>query len=222
MADLLAKRKAEAMLSNSSKSSSSTPVAQASAGKMSVLKEKMEMNSKKIKIEPGTSPVKFNSPSNLANKTIKVEFTEHFVEEDNGDQTVVAATVVNIFGLKDQITGKAALEPNGDVFAWPGKMMYINTVQGLIRAHGIEATADFMKDDNNRPVILFSSLSEVTTPLLNFHESIEFLKEYVQGKNDETSNTNPKKTFDILLKRKQLSDSDMDGLIILSETIYRK
>ena len=134
------------MLSTSSKASSSTPGVQAHAGTMSLLKEKMEI-SKKIKIEPGTTPVKFNSPSNPMIKTIKVEFmTEHFVEEDNGDQTVVAATVVNIFGLKDKITGKEALEPDGDLFSWPGKMIYISTVQGLLRADGVDpkATADLM------------------------------------------------------------------------------
>ena len=126
--------------------------------------------------------------------------------------------------MKEKITGKEALEPDGDLFSWPGKMIYISTVQALLRADGVDskATADFMKDETNRPVILFSSLSEVASPLLTFPESMQFLKEYVQGRVDETSNTNPKKTFDILLKRKQLSETDMDGLIVLSATIYRK
>jgi hypothetical protein len=167
-------------------------------------------------VTPTSSPQKL-----LPQKVTNVQFNEWYVEDGIlGNQTTVCATVCNVYALKDELLGLKPL-PNGDMLYWPSKMFYPNQVSNIMGAANVSGGSEFLKAGYGKPLIVFSRFSEtLPDPLLKFDEVVPYLKEYIEGRTDEASQGNPKRTFHISLQRKPLNEMQIDALIAISARIY--
>jgi hypothetical protein len=112
---------------------------------------------------------------------------------------------------------------NGDLFYWPVRMFYQNTINQILSSTE-EATADgdFLKNLSGKPLILLSRLSEFVgdeKPLLDFDETLEFLKDHIEGRVDPSSNSNVKKTFQLHVMRKPLDAAELDSFVAVTAKI---
>ena len=140
-----------------------------------------------------------------------------------GEEVPVAVTICNIFGLKEIILGNKPL-PNGDFFFWPARMLYAYQVAAVMDAAGNihSSSAQFLQTSNGRPLIVLSRLSKVKDSLLTFDEVVEFLQPFIQGRTDESSNGTPKRTFDLSIVRRVLTEVELDALVAISAKIAVK
>jgi hypothetical protein len=229
---VLAKRKAEKMLSQPSSTNSNsivtdTPI-QVSVAKLNVLEARLKQLKENPElpipqslsgnsyVTPTSSPVKL-----LPQKTTNVQVNEWYVENGKpGEETTVCATVCNVYGLKDELLGSKPL-PNGDIFYWPGRIFYPNQVSNIMNSANVTTGAEFLKGGNGKPLIIYSRFSETPPdPLLQFDESMQYLKEFIEGTTDEASSGSPKKTFHITVQRKPLNEMQVDALVVISSRIY--
>jgi hypothetical protein len=229
---ILAKRKAEKLEQQPSLPSTSKPenVVQPVA-KLNVLEARMRQlkdandpsDTALLQSFPATSFVTpTSSPQKLLpQKVTNVQFNEWYVEDGIlGNQTTVCATVCNVYALKDELLGLKPL-PNGDMLYWPSKMFYPNQVSNIMGAANVSGGSEFLKAGYGKPLIVFSRFSEtLPDPLLKFDEVVPYLKEYIEGRTDEASQGNPKRTFHISLQRKPLNEMQIDALIAISARIY--
>ena len=229
---ILAKRKAEKLEQQPSLPSTSKPenVVQPVA-KLNVLEARMRQlkdandpsDTVLLQSFPTTSFVTpTSSPQKLLpQKVTNVQFNEWYVEDGIlGNQTTVCATVCNVYALKDELLGLKPL-PNGDMLYWPSKMFYPNQVSNIMSAANVSGGSEFLKAGYGKPLIVFSRFSEtLPDPLLKFDEVVPYLKEYIEGRTDEASQGNPKRTFHISLQRKPLNEMQIDALIAISARIY--
>ena len=157
-------------------------------------------------------------------KTV-VQFNVFSVEgEAFGDEVPVAVTICNIFGLKDINLGNKPL-PNGNFFYWPARMLYAHQVAAVMDAAGNihSSSAQLLqKTSNGRPLIVLSRLSKMKDSLLSFDEVVEFLQPFIQGRTDESSNGTPKRTFDLSIVRRVLTEVELDALVAISAEIAVK
>ena len=135
----------------------------------------------------------------------------------------MAVTLCNIFGLKDIILGNKQM-PNGDFFYWPARMLYPHQVAAVMDAQGNihPSSAQFLQTSNGRPLIVLSRLSKVKDSLLTFDEVVDFLQPFIQGRADESSNGTPKRTFDLNIIRRVLTEVELDALFAISAKISVK
>jgi hypothetical protein len=63
--------------------------------------------------------------------------------------------------------------------------------------------------------------SGVHEPLLDFDETLAFLKEYFDGRVDPSSSSSVKKTFQVNIVRKPLTAEELDSFIAISAKIVR-
>ena len=78
----------------------------------------------------------------------------------------------------------------------PAKNIIFNTVSGLIQL--------------------------IEEPLLDFDETLAFLKEYIDGRVDPSSSSSVKKTFQVHIVRKPLTaEEELDSFIAISAKIPR-
>ena len=140
-----------------------------------------------------------------------------------GEEVPVAVTICNIFGLKEIILGNKPL-PNGDFFYWPARMLYAYQAAAVMDAAGNthSSSAQFLQTSNGRPLIVLSRLSKVKDSLLTFDEVVEFLQPFIQGRTDESSNGTPKRTFDLSIVRRVLTEAELDALVAISAKIAVK
>jgi hypothetical protein len=231
---ILAKRRAEKMLEKPVPTNSDTTSPdgsfQPSVAKLNTLEVRMKQLKENAEllpmyqslsdnsyITPTSSPLKL-----LSLKTTSVQINEWYVEDGKpGEETTVCATVCNVYGLKDELLGSKTL-PNGDFFYWPGRIFYPNQVTNIMNSANVTTGSEFLKAANGKPLIIYSRFSE-TLPdtLLKFDESIEYLKQFIEGATDEASSGNPKKTFHITVQRKPLNEMQVDALVVISSRIYR-
>ena len=69
---------------------------------------------------------------------------------------------------------------------------------------------------------ILSRLSKVKDSLLTFDEVVDFLQPFIQGRTDESSNENPKWTFDLNIIRRVLTEVELDALLAISAKISVK
>lgn len=225
METILLKRKAEKLTSSPTSSvvDDNTPV---EVAKLNVLEARM----KQVK-DTGEIPITFpansfttptSSPQKLlTQKTTNVQFNEWYVEDGQpGNKTTVCATVCNVYGLKDELLGFKPL-PNGDMFYWPSRIFYPNQVSNIMNASNVTTGSEFLKTGYGKPLIIFSRLSEtLPDPILKFDEVVNYLKEFIHGRQDEASIGNPKKIFSITVQAKPLNEMQIDALVAISAKIF--
>ncbi len=93
----------------------------------------------------------------------------------------------------------------------PAKNIIFNAVSGLIQLN---------EEEINTP----NWLRVVCTqePLLDFDETLAFLKEYIDGRvDDPSSSSSVKKTFQVNIVQKPLTAEDLDSFIAISAKIPR-
>ena len=73
------------------------------------------------------------------------------------------------------------------------------------------SSAQFLQTSNGRPLIVLSRLFKVKDSLLTFDEVVEFLQPFIQGRTDESSNGTPKRTFDLSIVRRVLTEVELDS-----------
>ena len=231
---ILAKRKADKMLDKTvpSNSDSTSPngLLQPSVAKLNALEARMKQLKENAELLPVNQSLTDNSyitPTSsplkpLLNKTTSVQINEWYVEDGKpGEETTVCATVCNVYGLKDELLGSKTL-PNGDFFYWPGRIFYPNQVTNIMNSANVTTGSEFLKAANGKPLIIYSRFSEtLPDPLLKFDESIQYLKQFIQGATDEASAGTPKKTFHITVQRKPLNELQIDALVVISSRIYQ-
>ena len=71
------------------------------------------------------------------------------------------------------------------------------------------------------PIVL-SRLTKMKDSLLSFDEVVEFLQPFIQGRTDESSNGTPKRTFDLSIVRRVLTEVELDALVAISAEIAVK
>lgn len=234
--NILAKRKAEKMLEkpslaeNSNITTSQDGSFQPSVAKLNSLEARMKQLKENAELLPMNQSLSDNSyitPSSspikvLSQKTTSVQINEWYVEDGKpGEETTVCATVCNVYGLKDELLGSKPL-PNGDLFYWPGRIFYPNQVTNIMNSANVTIGSEFLKAANGKPLIIYSRFSEtLPDPLLKFDESMQYLKQFIEGATDEASSGNPKKTFHITLQRKPLNELQIDALVVISSRIYQ-
>ena len=228
---ILAKRKADKMMEKPVPTNSDTTSIngsfQPSVAKLNTLEARMKQLKENAEllplypdnsyITPTSSPLKL-----LSQKTTSVQINEWYVEDGKpGEETTVCVTVCNVYGLKDELLGSKTL-PNGDFFYWPGRIFYPNQVTNIMNSANVTTGSEFLKAANGKPLIIYSRFSEtLPDPLLKFDESIQYLKQFIEGATDEASSGNPKKTFHITVQRKPLNEMQVDALVVISSRIYQ-
>jgi hypothetical protein len=231
--EILKKRKADRLISTpsdtdcagvavTSNTSASAPHKKA---KLSVLEEKVSSQMDSGGNAAVSSTSSFTTPPRATpqQKTV-VQFNVYSVEGDApGEEVPVAVTLCNIFGLKDIILGNKQM-PNGDFFYWPARMLYPHQVAAVMDAQGNihPSSAQFLQTSNGRPLIVLSRLSKVKDSLLTFDEVVDFLQPFIQGRTDESSNGTPKRTFDLNIIRRVLTEVELDALLAISAKISVK
>jgi copper chaperone CopZ len=225
---LLQKRKAERMSNNSTSNSTMSGNSCAVAVKAQLTDLKVRVAEVKIKEENGgstaTSSNGFSTPPRVG--YTRVEWTEYFILDDNEDETttetVVGVSIVNLYGLKDEVLGHKAME-NGDMLYWPARMFYQNSINTILSAAEATAGGEYLKNVTGKPMIIMSRLADigVQEPLLDFDETIAFLKEYINGRIDPSSSSSVKKTFQLNVVRRPLTAEELDSFIAISAKISR-
>jgi hypothetical protein len=230
--EILKKRKAErlevltpTLLDKNAATSSNSSAVPTKKAKLSVLQEKALNQSESAVNSGGTSSSSsFSTPprSSLQPKTL-VQFNIFCVEGEEGEEIPVAVTICNIFGLKDILLGNLKL-PSGDYFYWPTRMFYAHQVNAAMDGAGNihPSSAQFLQTSNGRPLIVLSRLSKVKDNLLSFDEVVEFLQTFIQGRIDESSNGTPKRTFELNIVRRVLTEVELDALVAISARIVMK
>ena len=225
METILLKRKAEKLTCSPTSTvvDDNSPV---EVAKLNVLEARM----KQVK-DTGELPITFpansfttptSSPQKLlTQKTTNVQFNEWYVEDGQpGNKTTVCATVCNVYGLKDELLGFKPL-PNGDMFYWPSRIFYPNQVSNIMNAANVTTGSEFLKTGYGKPLIIFSRLSEtLPDPILKFDEVVNYLKEFIHGRQDEASIGSPKKIFSITVQAKPLNEMQIDALVAISAKIF--
>jgi hypothetical protein len=109
---------------------------------------------------------------------------------------------------------------NGDLFYWPARMFYQNTINQILSSAEAIAGGDFLK---NLSMILLSRLSEFVgdekPSLWDFDETLEFLKDHIEGRVDPSSNSNVKKAFQLHVLRKPLDAAELDSFVAVTAKI---
>jgi hypothetical protein len=227
---LLEKRKAERQSSASlpsSKKSNSVSSGSGVIAKVKLSELKGKIAEVKIKEEKGTltktASGGFSTPQRVG--YTRVEWTEYYIIEDNGDdtssETVVGASIINLYGLKDEVLRYKTMD-NGDLFYWPARMFYQNTINQILSSAEATAGGDFLKNLSGKPLILLSRLSKFVgdeKPLLDFDETLEFLKDHIEERVDPSSNSNVKKTFHFYVVRKPLDAAELDSFVAVTAKI---
>ena len=233
--DILKKRKADRLAAASSTShsesessgiansgnSSCTAAMSTKKAKLSVLEEKASNHQHESSASSSSSSILTTPPRPSPQQKTVVQFNIFCVEGDTpGEEVPAAVTICNIYGLKDILLGNKTL-PNGDNFYWPARMLYPHQVGAVMNAfkHIHPSSAEFLQTSNGRPLIALSCLSKVKDTLLSFHEVVEFLQNFIQDRTDESSNGTPKKTFDLNIVRRVLTEAELDALVAISPTI---
>ena len=222
---LLQKRKAErSTTTNSTVSDNNCKVAV--KAKLTDLKGRVA----EVKIKEENASTTASSSNGLSTPArvgfTRVEWTEYYILDDNDDgttfETVVGVSIVNLYGLKDEVLGHKAME-NGDMLYWPARMMYQNSINTILLAAEATTGGEYLKNVTGKPMIFMSRLAEsgVQEPLLDFDETLAFLKEYIDGRVDPSSNSSVKKTFQVNIVRKPLTAEELDSFIAISAKIPR-
>jgi hypothetical protein len=103
-------------------------------------------------------------------------------------------------------------------------MLYAHQVAAVMDAAGNvhSSSAQLLQTSNGRPLIVLSRLSKMKDSLLSFDEVVEFLQPFIQGRTDESSNGTPKRTFDLSIVRRVLTEVELDALVAISAEIAVK
>ena len=110
------------------------------------------------------------------------------------------------------------------MFYWPARLFYQNTITQILSAAEATAGGDFLKSITGKPMLILSRLSEFADdekPLLDFDETLEFLKGFIEGRVDPASNSNVKKTFQLNVVRKPLDSAELDAFLAITAKIGR-
>jgi len=230
--DILKKRKEDRLISTPLDTDSGVAVTSITSASVPLKKAKLSVLEEKVssQLDSGgnaaiSTTSSFTTPPRASpqQKTV-VQFNVYSVEGDApGEEVPVAVTLCNIFGLKDIILGNKQM-PNGDFFYWPARMLYPHQVAAVMDAQGNihPSSAQFLQTSNGRPLIVLSRLSKVKDSLLTFDEVVDFLQPFIQGRTDESSNGTPKRTFDLNIIRRVLTEVELDALVAISAKIAVK
>jgi hypothetical protein len=223
IASLLAKRKAEQLIHEPAAPNTVSPPPPAKLSSLDALVRQLKDQTSADSVSfPSNSFITPNSsPQRFSQRTTAVQFNEWYVENGTaGEETTVCITIANVYALKDQLLGFQPL-PGGDMIYWPSRMFYPNQVSNVMAASNVNTGYDFLKSNIGKPLIVFSRLSENTSQsLLNFDEVVLFLKEFIEGRVDEASTGNPKKTFHMTIQKNALSEAQLHALVAVSARIY--
>ena len=115
---------------------------------------------------------------------------------------------------------------NGDIFYWPARLFFYQntTITQILSVAEATAGGDFLKSITGMPMLILSRLSEFADdekPLLDFDETLEFLKGFIEGRVDPASNSNVKKTFQLNVVRKPLDAAELDAFLAITAKIGR-
>ena len=150
-----------------------------------------------------------------------VDFKVYYIEENEGKKIPACITIGNIFGMKDILLGKSTLS-TGEYFFWPCKMFYDTQIDNAMLDFNISREdSSFLRDLLKKPLIVLSFLSKVTEEpgLASFEETLQYLKVLIDNAIDHSSNTSPKKKFKLNITERNLSDRELDALIVISQKI---
>ena len=150
-----------------------------------------------------------------------VDFKVYFIEDTGQKKIPACITIGNIFGMKDILLGKSTMS-NGEYFFWPCKMFYDPQIDNAMLDFNISREdSSFLRDPLKKPLIVLSFMSKVTEEpgLASFEETLHYLKVLIDNTIDHSSNTNPKKKFKLNISERNLSERELDALIVISQRI---
>jgi hypothetical protein len=76
----------------------------------------------------------------------------------------------------------------------------------------------FLRDQQKRPIIILSFMSKCDSNA-TFDDANDFLRRYIQGRIDPSSNTSPKKVYNLISTTTQLKSNQIAALVAISPKI---
>jgi hypothetical protein len=166
------------------------------------------------------SPKQKSFPNNSRQQFTSVEYKVYYIEGTNG-RIPACITICNIYGMKDILLGIDRLS-NGDKFYWPAKMVYDTHVTDMMSNNSLQKDqAEFLCHPLRKPLIVLSFLNgtEDFTRFMSFEEVNTYTKLLIDNATDPSSNTVPKKQFKLITDERNLTDRELDALLVVSKRI---
>jgi hypothetical protein len=180
---------------------------------------------KKVQISKSAQSVSSSSNGKVSKNGITnqqymaVDYKQYTLLGENNVPFVACITIANVYGIKDIIFGVKDMD-DGEKFFWPSRMFYAAKIDDLMMEASISDVnaSSFLRDQQKRPIIILSFMSKCDTNA-TFDDANNFLRGYIHGRIDTTSNTSPKKVYNLIATTTQLKSNQIAALVAISPKI---
>jgi len=153
--------------------------------------------------------------------SMNVDYKQYTLLGKNNVPFVACITIANVFGIKDIILGVNDME-DGRKFFWPSRMFYAAKINDIMMEASVTEicgnSLSFLRDPRKRPIIILSFMSKCDINA-TFNDANDFLREYIHARIDPSSNTIPKKVYNLIATTTQLSSNQIAALVAVSSKI---
>ena len=170
-------------------------------------------------VSSSSSPGKVSKNGITNQQYMTVDYKQYTLLGENNVPFVACITISNVYGIKDIIFGVKDMD-DGEKFFWPSRMFYAAKINDLMMEASISDVnaSTFLRDQQKRPIIILSFMSKCDSNA-TFDDANDFLRRYIQGRIDPSSNTSPKKVYNLICTTTQLKSNQIAALVAISPKI---